>query len=371
MGELTREEANRLYDFKQRVLGASLTCQVDHIELAASCTNFYANFLELPIPNVFIGSGPLEAVELLNHLLGSVPSQKHSSIAGFGSYSSGASIRKEIDQAVFNQAKSSNGFLKKALGAVRFKEARNILFRDLNFQISQSVYQVVEKSLYQKLKDGGGVFTEFSPHPSFADRDWLDFHLGCSDVFETNHVSFPHYSALTDAGLFYGYFYRECAVLVPMPDFIAKNENLVLHNEDTAAVSWKDGTDLAYWNGVEVPLSLIREPESVSASDILQETNAEVRRCYLEKLGSQRFGNLLGLIDLDRKTDRFGNELILYRTEKIDKIAGEFIYFAKVVCPSTGRNYFLCVPPGLSGVEEAVSWTFGKKPGDYRPSIET
>ncbi|HKK37968.1 MAG TPA: hypothetical protein VJ949_00955, partial [Cryomorphaceae bacterium] len=88
-------------------------------------------------------------------------------------------------------------------------------------------------------------------------------------------------------------------------------------------------------------------------------------------LGSEKFGNLLGLISLDRKTDRFGNELVLYRTEAIDRLVGDYIYFAKVVCPSTGRNYFLCVPPGLSGVEEAVSWTFGKSPGDYRPSIET
>jgi hypothetical protein len=371
MKEVTRVEANGLYDFKKKVLNKGLSCQIDRIELASSCTEFYIDFLGLLSPKIFIGDGPLEATEILNHLLGSSFSERHTEIIEFASHSSSISIRKEIDRAVFEGAKSSKELLKEKLGQERFREVRNILFRDLNFQFSQSVYQVVERSFYLSLKREGRAINEFSAHPSFADRDWLNFHLGCSTVFETEQALSSSYSKLVNAGLFCGYFYKEFAVLVPLPECMSRNENLVLHHEEEAAVSWSDGTSLAYWNGVEVPLSLVCTPENVTAADIFSETNAEVRRCYQEKLGSEKFGNLLGLIDLDRKTDRFGNELVLYRTEKSDKMAGDFIYFAKVVCPSTGRNYFLCVPPGMSGVEEAVSWTFGKTPGDYRPSIET
>jgi hypothetical protein len=368
---MTREEANGLYTFKRKVLSKGFFGKIDKIELASCCLEFYIEFLGLPIPKVFISAGPNEAIEMLNHLVGVSQSEKHIEVMEFASHFNSCSIRKEIDRVVFEQAKASKELLKKRLGKEHFSEVRNILFRDLNFQFSQSVYQVIERSFYHSLKGRDTAITEFSAHPSFADRDWLNFHLGCSAVFETKQVLSTGYSRFVNSGLFCGYFYKEFAILVPMPECLSKNENLVLHHEDAAAVSWGDGTSLAYWNGVEVPQNLVCDPDNVTATDIINETNAEVRRCYQEKLGSEKFGNLLGLIDLDKKIDRFGNELILYRTEKVDKVAGDFIYFAKVVCPSTGRNYFICVPPGFSGVEEAVSWTFGKKPGDYRPSIET
>ncbi len=50
---------------------------------------------------------------------------------------------------------------------------------------------------------------------------------------------------------------------------------------------WRDGTGLAYWNGFEVPQNLVCDPDNVTATDIINETNAEVRRCYQEKLGSE------------------------------------------------------------------------------------
>ena len=103
----------------------------------------------------------------------------------------------------------------------------------------------------------------------------------------------------------------------------------------------------------------------------MDEENAEVRRCYREILGSERFGKLLGIEVVDEDTDRFGYELTLYRTERKDKIAGNYIQFAGVTCPSTARRYFLCVPPHIKSAREAVAWTFGKTPEDYRPEIET
>jgi|GEM_PF-3046982 len=369
--DITREEANELYAHKTRVLEKGFSMRVDRIELSVACQEFYTEFLGEQKPEVFIAEGPIDASFLLNHLIGKRFSTTHEQIASFGSRKNHFSLRKEIDRSVFSRAKSAKEHLKESLGIDKFREVRNILFRDLNFQFSQSVYHVTEKSIQNRLKQTGLDSVEFAAHPSFADRDWLDFYRSCSALFGFENPIPTSYSNLIDNGLFSGFFFRDFTVLVPKPVHIHKNDNLVLHHEEHAAVSWPDKTHLAYWNGVEVPLSLITEPERITAADILNETNAEVRRCYQEKLGSEKFGSLLGLMDLDKKTDRFGNELVLYRTKKIDELAGDFIYFAKVVCPSTGRIYFLCVPPGMSSVEEAVSWTFGKTPEDYTPSIET
>lgn len=368
---ISREEANAIYSFKTSVLNDGFSSKKDPIELAAACQEFYTDFLRTAKPVVFIADGPNDAIVLLNHILGKEFSRKYENIVAFRSHESSFSARKTIDHRIFSLAGSSKETLKERLGADKFREARNILFRDLNFQFSRSVYQVIERSFFSSKNQKGSTFEEFAAHPSFSDRDWLNFYKGCSLVFGVESAIPTCYSNLLKNGFFSGFFYQSFAVLVTVPTRMHKNENLVLHHEDGAAVSWDDGTNLAYWNGVEVPLRLVLEPHKITAADILNESNAEVRRCYQEKLGSEKFGNLLGLIELDKKTDRFGNELVLYRTKKIDKVAGDFIYFAKVVCPSTGRNYFLCVPPGMSRVEEAVSWTFGKSPEDYRPSIET
>ncbi|MCZ4410155.1 hypothetical protein O3Q51_15130 [Cryomorphaceae bacterium 1068] len=369
--KITRNEANSLYNFKRTLLEKGFSCELDKIKLASHCHEFYTDFLNISKPNVFIADGPSDAASILDHIQGRIFSKKHDNIIEFALHTEFCSIRKRIDFSVFNLAKSAKAALKEELGPELFQEVRNILFRDLNFQFSQSVHHVVERSITNLRSRKEKSSPEFAAHPSFADRDWLNFYRGCSEVFGIDSLVPESYSKFVQCGLFCGYFFEEFAVLVPVPSCMHKNENLVLHHDDEVAVSWIDGTDLAYWNGIEVPSKLICNPETITASEILNETNAEVRRCYQEKLGSEKFGNLLGLVSLDRKTDRFGNELVLYRTEKVDKLAGDFIYFAKVVCPSTGRKYFLCVPPGLSGVEEAVSWTFGKTPEDYRPSIET
>jgi hypothetical protein len=368
---LTREQANEIFRYKKRELDKGFTHEVDHLELASACELFYKDFLNMKCPTTFIAECPTQALDLLNHLIGSRECSTSSKKIDFGRFSNDFSIRKEINQSVFDLVKRLKQAVKDQIGFECFKEVRNLLFRDFNFQYSQSVFQVIERSILTQWTRAEKNIAEFSAHPSYADRDWLHLYKGCSEVLSVSGEQIDTYLRFITSGLFSGYYYQSFAILVPVPDFISKNENLVLHNEERPAVSWNQGMRIAYWNGIEVPEKLISQPELITASDILNETNAEVRRCYQEKLGSEKFGNLLGLIVLDEKSDRFGNVQRLYRTKEVDKIAGDFIYFAKVVCPSTGRNYFLCVPPGLSGVEEAVAWTFGKTPGDYRPSIET
>lgn len=369
--QLTREQANAIFRYKQGVLEKGFCQKVDRIDLVSACKDFYQNFLKINSPSVFIADCPHQALNMLNHLRGIDSNKDCVEIAEYGQFSGDLPITKTIDRSVFDLVKSLKQNAKQEVGLECFRELRNLLFRDFNFQFSQSVFQVIERSILKRWKEAGKSITEFSAHPSYADRDWLHFYQGCSELISVDLESVSAYQKFVDSGLFSGYFYKTFAVLVSVPDVIRKNENLVLHDEDEAAVKWENGLQLAYWNGVEVPLKLILNPDDIAASDILNETNAEVRRCYQEKLGSERFGKLLGLIVLDEKSDRFGNDQKLYRTKEVDKIAGDFIYFAKVVCPSTGRNYFLCVPPGLSGVDEAVAWTFGKTPGDYSPSIET
>jgi len=60
---------------------------------------------------------------------------------------------------------------------------------------------------------------------------------------------------------------------------------------------------------------------------------------------------------IDSDFDNKQLKMILYKTKEKDNIIDDYLYFLSVICPSTGRNYYLCVP-GCKNVWEAKAWTF-------------
>lgn len=101
----------------------------------------------------------------------------------------------------------------------------------------------------------------------------------------------------------------------------------------------------------------------LTARDILRTSNAAVRRICLEEFGYGRFLSQLHhkVIDRDGET-----ELV-----RIDWRKDELpLYLVKVKCATTGAFYTLRVPPAKKA-KEAVAWTFGLGPKEYRPEKET
>ena len=90
----------------------------------------------------------------------------------------------------------------------------------------------------------------------------------------------------------------------------------------------------------------------------------------MEKIGSERFSELLGLQEIDSDTDHQGNISILYKTKEKDNLINRSLYFARVICPSTGRKYYLSVPR-MRSVWDAVAYTFNKDKESYKPMVET
>lgn len=117
------------------------------------------------------------------------------------------------------------------------------------------------------------------------------------------------------------------------------------------------------WRGVAIRSEAIFDPERLSAREILEEPNAEVRRVLLERVGCDRV--------LERA---------LARTIHQDQDAGgprrlvqvERNRYLQCRCPSTGRVYLLRVPPATTTCRAAAAWLAGfDNPDDYRPIVET
>lgn len=182
---------------------------------------------------------------------------------------------------------------------------------------------------------------------------------------------------------------RGCTSLSALPGWIGRLAQLNLADcaqlreipEGIAVTSWVDigGTGIRglpasmsgaalRWRGVRVNTRIAFHPEQLTAKEALAERNAEVRRVMIERLGYLRFAQEAKARVLDQDEDAGGPRQLL----AIDLQADEPLVGLACVCPSTGRQYFLRVPPKMKTCHQAAAWMAGfDDPSLYRPRIET
>jgi hypothetical protein len=122
------------------------------------------------------------------------------------------------------------------------------------------------------------------------------------------------------------------------------------------------------WRGVPIDERIAFRPETITATEILAETNAELRRVLLERVGYEAFLKEAEAETLDRDSDPGGERRLL----RVPMQDDEDLVCVSVICPSTGRQYIIRVPPAMSDCRQAVAWIAGfDDPDDYRPLVET
>ena len=111
------------------------------------------------------------------------------------------------------------------------------------------------------------------------------------------------------------------------------------------------------------------QPETITAEEVVSERNAERRRVLLERMGWERFLSSAQHETIDEDTDPGGKRVLV----RIAFLNGLDEYrLLRVVCPSTGRKYFIRVPPWMMKCHQAAAWIAGfDDPYDYHPFIET
>lgn len=231
--------------------------------------------------------------------------------------------------------------------------------------VFQEIDAAVEREIKSRFRIHKFDFEPLAHHPNWQDLKWLSF-------YRKVHAEIPLADSLytmLEAGLMQAFCFDGLVLWCPRAISINCESNN-LHNEDGPALIWSEEFKLYYWYGIPVPPKLIEAPESITKEDIAQVKNAELRRSFLEKLGTERFAKLFDLVLVDSDNDLRGNRQCLYRSRDIDPVAKEHLQFAQVMCPTTHRQYFLTVPPNIKNVWEAVSWTFAKTPEEYHPERE-
>jgi hypothetical protein len=139
-----------------------------------------------------------------------------------------------------------------------------------------------------------------------------------------------------------------------------------LHNPAGQAIGYGDGWGIWAWHGVRVDQRVIEQPETISAKEILAEQNTEVRRVMMERIGMERFLGEAGAKQIH--THEMGDLFSIDLPGDPERV----LRAVRVTDPSTGRIYFLRVPPAIKRADDAVAWTFGFDVAkQYRPVAET
>jgi hypothetical protein len=158
---------------------------------------------------------------------------------------------------------------------------------------------------------------------------------------------------------------KALALLVRKPIVLSRDERDRLHGATGHCVRYADGWGLWAWHGVRVPAWVIERPvEEWTRADFFNEPNIEVRRVIQERMG-ERFVWEIGARFVDG-----GRRGTLYEVDlpgDPDRVARYLL----VADPSTGRDYYLRIPPSVQTAEEAAAWTFGLTAAEYQPARET
>jgi hypothetical protein len=122
------------------------------------------------------------------------------------------------------------------------------------------------------------------------------------------------------------------------------------------------------WRGIPVEPRIVFHPETITAADVLYESNAERRRIVLERMGYEAFLTQSSAEVLDTDRDPGGQRRLL----RVPIPGDEPLVCLAVRCPSTWRQYMLRVPPATRTCRQAAAWIAGfDNPDDYAPLVET
>jgi hypothetical protein len=218
----------------------------------------------------------------------------------------------------------------------------------------------VGASVRDSVKQSGIPWDDFSSYGNIGDYGWVSFYDFFTQIGVLNHQKFNQFRELLLSGVYDIIQLEGFCIVCSLPTVLHKNSNDRLHNDKGPAIAWKDGYELYYWNGINVPKEWIMKPKTITKQMVLSEKNAEKRRTMKEIIGVEKFIKLLDVEVIDEDTDENKLPMKLFKSKSKDIVFNDYWYFLNVTCPSTLREYYISVRP-TDNVWKAKASTFQDK----------
>ena len=223
--------------------------------------------------------------------------------------------------------------------------------------VAGSVAAQIEKHLQDNVRysaeDSVDAYTSGHVHSSFR---------LLHEMFEENDLI--HFALCNEMVCGYRLGSEE-AWLVRKPIRLERDARGWPHCADGMCVQFRDGWGFYAWHGTRCSEQLILHPEQITKEEWMNERDLEIRRIMQERLGNDRFVELVGgkCIEQGRRADLIEVDLGRNDPERVAR-------FVRVKDTSTERIYYLRVPPTFEQADAALAWTFGLEVQDYQPVQE-
>ena len=141
-----------------------------------------------------------------------------------------------------------------------------------------------------------------------------------------------------------------------------------LHATNGPAVAYPDGWAIYAIHGVRVPEWIITSPAKLTAQAVIQESNTEIRRVMLERMGHEAFLAQAQAkpIHEDKRGQLF--QIPLNNDEPLMVVK---VRNSTPEPDGSVKDYVLRVPPTVKTASEAVAWSFGLEVKEYAPQMES
>ena len=161
---------------------------------------------------------------------------------------------------------------------------------------------------------------------------------------------------------------RDCPSLQTIPERLRGVESLDIGGLPWRALPLSGRGFQLRWRGVAISGRALFHPETLTAAEVLDEPNAELRRVMLERMDFARFVREANALIRHEDVDPGGPRQLLEV-----RLSGDEPLVCLAVCdPSTGRRYVIRVPPWMRTCHQAAAWIAGfNDPNDYQPVHET
>lgn len=230
--------------------------------------------------------------------------------------------------------------------------------------------RLADQSLPENIKKGAQDAFQWACYGQH-DAGWLAFY----DYFQQIGVEgLEQLDGLKKAAKFCGWWWpmSHIAVVTEQPINLGLDDQGRLHHGNARAIEYNDDWGLWVWNGTNVPKRYITDPDSITAQEVIEQENAEMRRIMVERMTPERFAEESNAKTLDEDTDKLG---LPRKLIQVEMPTGEPWTAVQVMNSSeepdgSRRSYSLRVPPTTTSCAEGIAWTVEKEAGEYNPDVE-
>jgi len=236
-----------------------------------------------------------------------------------------------------------------------------------NFPPPEIVIKSSPKACWEYIQEQTGMKMDFvMPYLTGSfDANIFSYYDYLIDVLKINvneniKKLYTIWKQTTNLGIIY--VFDDVCIVSKKPISIHTNTNGDLHCEDGPALEYED--DLKIWslNGVRVIEEIVMTPwNEIDCTKILKESNAEIRRELVRKVGIERVIEQLGAECIDTKTVQIDGEDRPYELLLLDIGDNNKRPYLKMINPSIGTYHIEGVHPDCKTVDDALEWRNGTK----------